>query len=227
MCRHCVDGLEFRKMRDIAMDIRYKFQMNCIRLTYSLQLYFDNKPVPAKYLSANPELIGKTGMEIFDITVQTLTEVGLMVILNNHTSTSQWCCSNEDGDGLWWSRQFPECTFFDCAEAFAHRYRDNPRVIGMDLRNELRKAHGLSATWGDNNPLTDWKRAAKICSDKVQKIAPHWLIFVAGLDYQLDLTPVHKSPLVLSVPNKLVYTGHFYGFSWVSPQITSWNLVSY
>jgi endoglucanase len=107
MCRHCVDGLEFRKLRDIAMDIRYKFKMNCIRLTYSLQLFFENKPVPAKYLTANPDLIGKTGMEIFDFTVKTLTDVGLMVILNNHTSTSQWCCSNDDGDGLWWSRQFP------------------------------------------------------------------------------------------------------------------------
>jgi hypothetical protein len=42
MCRHCVDGLECRPMRDIAMDIRYKFKMNCIRLTFSLQLFYDN-----------------------------------------------------------------------------------------------------------------------------------------------------------------------------------------
>ena len=112
MCRHCVDGLECRPLRDIAMDIRYKFKMNCIRLTYSLQMFFEDKPIPSKYLTANPELMGKTGMEIFDITIQVLTEVGLMVILNNHTSTSQWCCSDEDGDGLWWSRQFPENMFF-------------------------------------------------------------------------------------------------------------------
>jgi hypothetical protein len=42
MGRHCVDGLEFRSLRDIAMDIRFKFKMNCIRLTYSLQLIYDN-----------------------------------------------------------------------------------------------------------------------------------------------------------------------------------------
>jgi endoglucanase len=135
MCRHTVDGLECRPLRDIAEDIRYKFKMNCIRLTYSLQLFFDNNVVDAKYLTANPDLIGKTSMEIFDITVQTLTDVGLMVILNNHTSTSQWCCSNDDGDGLWWSREYPEYKFFDCARDFAIRYKDNPRVIGMDLRN--------------------------------------------------------------------------------------------
>jgi endoglucanase len=54
-------------------------------------------------------------MEIFDITVQTLTSVGLMVILNNHTSSSMWCCSNEDGDGLWWTPEYPEDMFFECA----------------------------------------------------------------------------------------------------------------
>lgn len=53
----------------MAEDIRYKFKMNCIRLTYSLQLYFDDNVVPEKYLKANPDLIGKTAMEIFDITV--------------------------------------------------------------------------------------------------------------------------------------------------------------
>lgn len=94
-------------MKDIAMDIRFKFKMNVIRLTYSLQLIFDNNVIDKKYLKANPELIGKTALEIFDITVKTLTDVGLMVFLNNHNSTSQWCCSNDDGDGLWWSRKYP------------------------------------------------------------------------------------------------------------------------
>jgi len=55
-------------------------------------------------------------MEIFDFTIKTLTDVGLMIILNNHTSTSQWCCSNDDGDGLWWSNEYPEDKYFQCAE---------------------------------------------------------------------------------------------------------------
>ena len=62
MCRHCVDGLECRPLRDIAMDIRYKFKMNCIRLTFSLQLFCDNNIIPEKYLKANPNLIGKTAL---------------------------------------------------------------------------------------------------------------------------------------------------------------------
>jgi endoglucanase len=58
-----------------------------------------------------------------------------MVILNCHTSKSQWCCSNKDGDGLWWSREWPEYLFFESVERLAKRYKHNPRVIGMDLRN--------------------------------------------------------------------------------------------
>lgn len=116
MCRHTVDGLECRTLREIAEHIRFKFKMNCVRLTYSLQLYFDNNVVPEKYLLANPELVGLTSMQIFDKTIEVLTDVGLMVILNNHTSTSQWCCSNDDGDGLWWTREYPEYMFFNCTK---------------------------------------------------------------------------------------------------------------
>lgn len=147
-----------------------------------------------------------------------------MVFLNSHTSTSMWCCSNDDGDGLWWTYQYPQYKFFQNCEDLARRYKDNPLVIGMDLRNQLRKAHGLESTWGTEDPITDWKRAAKICGQKVLAIAPHWLIIVAGLNYQLDLTPILNSPLQFSVPNKLVYSGHLYSFSW---PVASWALVSY
>lgn len=50
------------------------------------------------------------------------------------------------------------------------------------------------------------------------------MILVGGINYQLDLTFIKDDPLTLSVPNKLVYTGHFYGFSWPIP---SWSVYSY
>lgn len=51
-------------------------------------------------------------------------------------------------------------------------------------------------------------------ANRIHQIAPHWLIIVGGLNYQLDLQAVIKYPLELNIPNKLVYSGHFYGFSW-------------
>lgn len=50
------------------------------------------------------------------------------------------------------------------------------------------------------------------------------MIIIGGLGYQLDLSDFKDKPAKLNVPNKLVYSGHFYGFSWPIP---SWSLVSY
>ncbi len=33
---------------------------------------------------------------------------------------------------------------------------------------------------------------------------------MGGLNYQIDLTGVYNSPIKLSIPNKVVYTGHLY-----------------
>ena len=109
--------------------------MNVIRLTFSLQLFYDDNVVDEKLISANPQLRGMTALQIFDATIDEITKSGLMVFLNNHTSKSQWCCSNDDGDGLWWSKEYSEEKFFACLRALAKRYANNPRVIGNDLRN--------------------------------------------------------------------------------------------
>lgn len=109
----------------------------------------------------------------------------------------------------------------------ARRYKHNPRVIGMDLRNEIRKANGLTPTWGDKDPKTDWHQAAQKIGRDLQDIAPDWLIIVGGLFYQMDLTGVFKHPIVLNKPNKLVYTGHIYSFSWPAWYIGYWNVGSY
>lgn len=41
-------------------------------------------------------------------TVEALTNQGVMVFLNNHVSSAGWCCSNGDGEGLWWTRKYNE-----------------------------------------------------------------------------------------------------------------------
>ncbi len=40
--RHCVGGLDKQPLRALCRDIREKFGMNCVRLTFSLQLFRDN-----------------------------------------------------------------------------------------------------------------------------------------------------------------------------------------
>jgi endoglucanase len=45
-------------------------------------------------------------------------------------------------------------------------------------------------TWGDGSQ-TDWKKAAETIGNSILAVAPHWLIIVGGIDYQLDLKGVH------------------------------------
>jgi len=77
-------------------------------------------------------------MEVFDITVKSLVKAGLMVILNNHNSVAQWCCSVTDGDGLWHNDKYSAVEFELALVSLTRQYKDEPMVIGNDLRNEIR-----------------------------------------------------------------------------------------
>lgn len=57
-------------------------------------------------VAANPHLMGLTAMDIFDHTIKALTTAGVAVILNNHISDAMWCCSDWDGNGLWYNKNY-------------------------------------------------------------------------------------------------------------------------
>eukprot|EP00351_Strombidinopsis_sp_SopsisLIS2011_P005947 CAMPEP_0116877330 /NCGR_PEP_ID=MMETSP0463-20121206/9113_1 /TAXON_ID=181622 /ORGANISM="Strombidinopsis sp, Strain SopsisLIS2011" /LENGTH=131 /DNA_ID=CAMNT_0004524509 /DNA_START=258 /DNA_END=653 /DNA_ORIENTATION=+ len=129
-----------------------------------------------------------TAMEIFDITVQSLSDAGQMIILNNHMSDAGWCCSPDDGNGLWHNPNYPTQMWMDCWTNMTARYSDNKLVIASDLRNELRhdKVHGGRATWGwggDN----DWHAAATRAGNAILAVNPDQLIIVEGLMYAFML----------------------------------------
>lgn len=143
MENYVVNGLNKRPAADIAGTIA-ELGFNCVRLPFSLEQFFDDPEVVASHVSADPSLAGLTSMQVFDATVSALTSAGLMVILNNHNSKAGWCCSEHDGDGLWHTHDYPEEMWLDALEKMAERYAADPMVVGMDLRNELRRAHGHS-----------------------------------------------------------------------------------
>ena len=115
-----VNGLDVRPVEDIAHTIA-SLGFNCIRLPFSLEQFYDNPIVEASRLSANPSLVGLSSLEVFDATVSALTDAGLMVILNNHNSKAGWCCSEQDGDGLWYTNQYSEQMWLDALEKMAER----------------------------------------------------------------------------------------------------------
>jgi hypothetical protein len=65
---------------------------------------------------------------------------GLYIILDNHTSDAIWCCTFEDGNGMWYTAKWPEQQWLRGWELMARRYANTTAVIGTGLRNEPRPA---------------------------------------------------------------------------------------
>jgi endoglucanase len=204
---YVVGGLQAASLQSIVQEIQ-NLGFNAVRLPWSNQMYESNPVVGNYALTANPGLQGQTALSIFDQVVGALTGAGIMVILDNHTSNAEWCCGN-DGNTLWYNSSYPQSSWLHDWTGMVTRYKSNPAVIGVDLRNEPR----VNATWGGGSS-TDWHAAAVTGGNTVLAANPNLLIFVEGVNYALDLSGVASLPVTLNVVNRVVYEAHDYGFDY-------------
>jgi hypothetical protein len=110
--------------------------INSVRLPFSTEMVRDTRAVQDDWVTANPQLRGKTPLEIYDAVVDALTARGFAVILNNHTNKSRWCCSVNDQNERWNESQ-TDAEWADMWLLMVRRYKDNKRVVGADLYNEV------------------------------------------------------------------------------------------
>ncbi|MFD7842387.1 glycoside hydrolase family 5 protein [Nocardia sp. NPDC059764] len=211
-------GLDRVPLDKIVGDFK-ELGLNSIRLPFSNEMITDSRPV--KGLTANPALNGLKPLEVYDRAVAALTGAGLGVILNNHTTSTRWCCA-VDGNERWNSGQDTAKWVSDWA-FMAARYKADPGVIGADLRNEVRRDTWDNPNWGMGDGH-DWEAAAHEAGDRILKDAnPNLLIMVEGLNWMgipTDLT-WHERPMLKPVKtlsetlirsHKVVYAAHFYGY---------------
>jgi endoglucanase len=111
-----------------------------VRLPFSVWMTEQTAPVPQRVLGANPDLFGKTPLEVYDACVKALTDKGLIAIPNCHLLDFGWCCTNDDSNGLWFNDRFPAQKFTAAWQTIAKRYASNPLVAAMDIKNEPRSA---------------------------------------------------------------------------------------
>ena len=83
----------------------------------------------------------------------------------------------------------------------ARRYKSNHRVIGADLRNELRDTQFDEVTWGKGVKATDWNQAAEEAAERVAAANPDMLIIVEGIGFAGNLENVPGHPI--KVPKKV------------------------
>jgi endoglucanase len=200
----------------------HELGINSIRLQFSNEMIHDDRPVPDTAVAANPELRGKTPLQVYDVMVQALTTEGFAVILNNHTTTSRWCCGL-DGNERWNTSQTVEQWESDWL-AMVRRYAGNPRVVGADLYNEVRRDVWNDPNWGAGDSRDWWAASGHLADRILTEANPNLLIVIEGINWtglpidglphgRPDLQPVRQLSHTLVRSHKLVYSAHFYGYT--------------
>lgn len=145
------NGLARQPLSTIVRLIRH-LGFNSVRMNYAVNMWYDNSTVDPIFLAANPQLFNMTALEVFDHVIEALTQAGLLVIINCHTSDYRWCCSLHDDQSLWYNGRWTEQNWLDSLSGLARRYSGNPRVIGFDPRNEPRPL----VPDGSTDPILLW-----------------------------------------------------------------------
>ena len=165
-------GLDHAPLATIVSEI-VALGVNSVRLPWANET-LEHNPVVVDYaVKANPQFKGKRAMEIMDAVVAALAKAHIMVILDNHMSRADWCCSEKDGNGLWFNAEYPESNWLADWRTIVGRYQHERWVIGADLRNELRSG----AAWGGTDPKLDWHAAAERGGNAVLAANPRLLRF--------------------------------------------------
>jgi endoglucanase len=198
-------GLDHAPLAAIVEQIR-QIGVNSVRLPWANETLERDPVVPDYAVSSNPQFKGKHAMEVMDRVIAELARAHIVVILDNHVSRADWCCSESDGNGLWYNSEYPEASWLADWQAIAKRYRDQPWVVGADLRNELRNG----ATWGGADPKLDWHAAAERGGKAVLAANPRLLVIVEGPEYSTNFVGFDKLLVNLPVPHRLVYSPHAY-----------------
>ncbi|MFB6570986.1 glycoside hydrolase family 5 protein [Streptomyces noursei] len=213
-------GLDRTPIGRIMADF-HRLGINSIRLPFANALVHDKSVVPDSAVAANPQLKGKTPLEVFDAVIAALTTDGFAVILNNHTTSYRFCCGL-DGNERWNSGQSTR-QWIDDWVFMAKRYQGNKRVVGADLRNEVRRDTWNDANWGwgdEHDEYTAFEQAG----NEILQADPDLLVIMEGINWQgipaapfphqrPDLKPVRTLSHTLIDSNKLVYAVHFYGYT--------------
>ncbi|WUO27208.1 glycoside hydrolase family 5 protein [Streptomyces sp. NBC_00286] len=214
-------GLDRAPMAEIITGFQ-EIGINSIRLPFSNEMIHDSRPVTDDSVAANPSLRGRTPLQVYDAVVRELTAAGLAVILNNHTNTTRWCCG-VDGNERWNASQSAQ-TWENDWLFMARRYRDNQRVVGADLYNEVRRNVWDDPNWGLGDHH-DWFAASQRVGDRILTEAdPDLLIIVEGINWtgipvdglpheRPTLEPVRRLSHTLVDSDKLVYSAHFYDYT--------------
>jgi endoglucanase len=258
-------GLNFKPYTAILREIA-DLGFNSIRIPLTDELVKNNSriKIAPKWMRAQdrhdvPRHIHP--LQFLDKVVAAAGALHLMIILDNHFSKARPASkvanhiarrgsgAHKDSETTWAADGYTEKQWITDWVSLTKRYRNNPTVIGYDLRNEPHTDHTgntwtlkdyvtRGATWGPCTPTlcgklarlwkpsSNWVSAAEAAGNAVQRVNPHLLLFVEGVQLYPEpkakygaeaywwgsiLKGVKVDPVKFRVPNHLVYSPHEWG----------------
>src|SRR5712691_9413961 len=133
---HAPHGLWTRNWKAMLDQIA-TLGFNTVRLPFSDDALVAGQMPQGINYDINPDLAGKSGLQVMDMLIQGAGDRGLKVILDRHRPKA------DAQSELWYTDAVPEDRWIADWVMLAHRYKDQPALLGMDLHNEPRGP----ATW--------------------------------------------------------------------------------
>ncbi|MER5888208.1 cellulase family glycosylhydrolase [Streptomyces sp. NPDC001941] len=211
--------------------------INILRVPISTQLLLEWKngqaavPNGINYYE-NPELQGRTSLQVFDAFLALAEKYGMKVLLDVHSAEA-------DNSGhiypVWWKGSITTEQFLTAWEWVAARYRTNDTLVAMDIKNEPhgKQTENPRAKWDDSTDQDNFKYACQSAGRRVLAVNPEVLILCEGIeiypkddrtwtstaegDYHFDwwggnLRGARNHPVDLGAQqDQLVYSPHDYG----------------
>jgi endoglucanase len=159
--------------------------INLVRVPISTQLLLEWKAGQATVPSgvntyANPELTGKTTLQVFDAFLALCRQYGMKVLLDVHSAEA-------DNSGhihpVWWKGTITTENFYQAWEWVTTRYKTDDTLVAMDIKNEPHGAQNESprAKWDSSTDADNWKYAAETAAKRILAINPKVLVLVEGI----------------------------------------------
>ncbi|TLD24136.1 hypothetical protein PspLS_06979 [Pyricularia sp. CBS 133598] len=207
------EGLQYQSAAAIAARIQ-SLGMNVVRLTYATEMVdqiFANGgadvPVQKSLITAlgqqngtavwemvkrnNPQFDDKiTRLQAFDTVAAELSKQDIYVLVDNHVSKAQWCCSPLDGNSWWGDSYFSTSNWTRGLTYMTEHTRDWPNLIGLSLRNELRQPLTNITLYQQAYNWDTWYARTREGAAAIHKANPDALVFLSGLDSDTTLQPV-------------------------------------
>ncbi|PSR91466.1 Endoglucanase [Actinidia chinensis var. chinensis] len=212
------EGLHKQPIKAISASVS-SMGFNCVRLTWATYMFtrpnytkltveesldqWGLKNAKAGMAENNPNVLGLSLWEAQKAVIDGLGAQNITVVLDNHVSLPKWCCGSNDGNGFFGDEYFDPNEWLLGLSTVARRYKGNPTVVAMSMRNELR---------GPHQNQEDWYKYMQQGATTIHKENPDVLVIVSGLATDTNLGFLKTRPIQVDINNKLVYEAHWYAF---------------